>query len=92
MTELSKAMQHLRATSPGIDDVDNLMLRNLPISYKMYILDLFNQSWNTETLPDAWKTSLLIPIVKPNKNSTVMSSYRPISLLSCLSKLMERLI
>jgi len=37
-----------------------------------------------------WKKSIIIMIPKPGKDHTIPSSYRPISLLSCLSKLFEK--
>ena len=39
-----------------------------------------------------WKKSIIIPILKPGENPKSPSSYRPISLLSCLGKLMEKII
>ncbi|GFW90812.1 hypothetical protein TNCV_2418071 [Trichonephila clavipes] len=35
------------------------------------------------------KTAVVIPILKPDKDSALPSNYRPISLLSCLSKVYE---
>ena len=39
-----------------------------------------------------WKIGLIIPILKPNKSPDQSTSYRPISLLSPLAKLMEKLV
>jgi len=40
--------------------------------------------------PRRWKKSIIIMIPKPGKDHTLTSSYSPISLLSCLSKLFEK--
>ncbi|GFT93195.1 RNA-directed DNA polymerase from mobile element jockey [Trichonephila clavipes] len=40
--------------------------------------------------PISWKTAVVIPILKPGKNSALAESYRPISLLPVLSKLAEK--
>jgi hypothetical protein len=40
----------------------------------------------------SWKRATIIPIPKPNKPPSDPSSYRPISLLSIVSKLFERII
>ncbi|GFW90434.1 probable RNA-directed DNA polymerase from transposon X-element [Trichonephila clavipes] len=37
----------------------------------------------------SWKTAVVIPILKPDKNPDLAQNYRPISLLSCLSKVYE---
>ena len=42
--------------------------------------------------PSIWKTSLLIPIPKPDKDSSQGTSYRPISLLFPAAKVLEVLI
>ncbi|GFT87132.1 putative RNA-directed DNA polymerase from transposon BS [Trichonephila clavipes] len=42
--------------------------------------------------PMSWKTAVVIPILKPDKNSALAESYRPISLLPVLSKLAEKVI
>ena len=39
-----------------------------------------------------WKISKIIPILKSGKNPTLVSSYRPISLLPQLSKIAEKII
>ena len=42
--------------------------------------------------PDAWKRAKIKMILKPGKQGDDSSNYRPISLLSCVGKLLERLI
>ena len=42
--------------------------------------------------PSIWKTSLVIPIPKPGKNSAQGTSYRPTSLLCPAAKVLEALI
>ncbi|GBL86083.1 hypothetical protein AVEN_209541-1, partial [Araneus ventricosus] len=42
--------------------------------------------------PKAWKTAIIVPIPKPGKNPQKADSYRPISLLSTISKLTEAII
>ena len=48
--------------------------------------------WLRSRLPTAWKHAIVIPILKSGKDPHRTSSYRPISLTSTLSKLMERLV
>ena len=42
--------------------------------------------------PDVWKRAFITPILKEGKNPTEATSYRPVALLSCLSKVLERLV
>ena len=43
-------------------------------------------------LPKAWKHAKVIMVPKPGKDLSSAKNYRPISLLSCLGKLFERLL
>lgn len=42
--------------------------------------------------PQAWKTTIVIPILKTGKTPTHPASYKPISLLSSISKVVEKTI
>ena len=48
--------------------------------------------WEEETYPETFSTSTLIPIQKPCKPRADPASYRPISLSSCASKIIERMV
>lgn len=78
--------------SPGHDRITPIMLKNLPSSAVQFISNLFNAIINIGFYPSAWKKSIIIMIPKSGKNPTLASSYRPISLLPCLSKLFEKVI
>ena len=59
---------------------------------KEYLLNLVNKTWKTGKLPEIWKTATVIPILKNGKPKEDPSSYRPISLTSCICKVAERMI
>jgi hypothetical protein len=42
--------------------------------------------------PNTWEIAIIIPIYKPGKNKNSPSSYRPITLLPTLSKILERIM
>ena len=56
------------------------------------LLHIFNESWRKGEVPSTWKKAHINPIHKKGKEKQKMESYRPISLLSCLGKCMERIL
>lgn len=78
--------------SAGHDGIPNIVLRKLPHSCVMKISTIFNQMFNISYYPKSWKHALVVPIRKPNKPENLPTSFRPISLLPCLSKIYERAI
>ena len=51
---------------------------------------IYNKSYQEGGFPDNMKISTVIPILKSGQNS-ILSNYRPISLLSQFSKIFEKL-
>ena len=78
------------ATSP--DKVAYPMLKHLPRSGINFLLHIFNLFWSSHSFPSIWKTSSIIPIHKMGKSLDSSASFRPISLTSCVSKLIKRII
>ena len=78
--------------APGKDKITNKALKHLPEIYFPLITDLFNSSIKLSYVPKAWKQALVVMIPKPQKNHSKKSNHRPISLLTTLSKLLERII
>ena len=56
------------------------------------LLHIFGRSLDNGEFPSELKTAKIIPIYKNKGEKTIMSNYRPISLLPALSKLLERII
>ena len=90
--ELDKALTRTKNTSPGEDEIPYLILKNLHPNMKRELLNIYNQCFFTGEFPRAWKEGLIVPIGKPLKPKTQVESYRPITLLSCMGKLYERII
>jgi len=90
--ELVCALQRVRLTSPGSDGIHNGFLRALRDEHYSGLLHLFNSSFQLGVLPAQWTEGVILPILKPGKVPTSPLSYRPITLLSCLGKLLERLV
>ena len=93
LNELEKALkQSKKGKAPGCDGVMVDMLCKLGPKAKAYLLRLFNETWECGKLPNTWRKATLIPVLKPGKPADDVRSYRPISLTSCLSKTMERMV
>ena len=60
-----------------------------PDSLRIFYLTLYNYSLNSCQLPSICKTSLVIPIPKPGKESLQGTSYRPISVLCPATKVLD---
>lgn len=91
-SELVHALRFLKNTSPGHDSIINEFLKRLPLSFLDQLLYLYNISFFTGVVPQSWKLGIICPIPKPNRDHSGVAGYRPITLLSCVGKLMERLV
>ena len=79
--------------SPGVDQILNEHIIYGGDRLNTTICLLFNSILSSERIPEQWKTSIIIPLFKGNgKNKTLPNSYRPISLLSCLYKIFEKVL
>ncbi len=91
--ELQQATCKLKTgRSPGVDGVTNDMLRQLSPTAKKELLKMANRSWSEGDVPSTWRMAEIVAIPKKGKSLTETGSYRLISLLSCISKLVERLV
>ncbi|KAF2353311.1 Reverse transcriptase domain [Trinorchestia longiramus] len=92
MEELNSSLSALKNKAPGQDGVYDGFLQKLPLHWKRELLCVYNTSLYTGCVPPGWKWGIWLLILKPGKDPEPVSSYRPICLLSCIGKLMERLI
>ena len=91
--EMKKALKKLKhRKAPGPDGLHNEMLKRLGTEGKKVLLEYINITWRKGNLPFEWKSAVVKPILKKNKPAEELSSYRPISLTSCLCKVAERMV
>ena len=84
-----KALENLEnKSSSGHDSISNKLLKSIKCSVSKS-LTIINQMITTGIFPDAFKVSKVIPIFKKG-DCSLMSNYRPISLLPTISKIFER--
>ncbi|XP_075525011.1 uncharacterized protein LOC142557205 [Dermacentor variabilis] len=80
-----------RKSASGPDGVTNKTLRNLDDESIERLTDYINMCWNAGTIPSSWKTARIIMIPKPGKRVQI-DNLRPISLTSCVGKVMEHVV
>ena len=90
--EVRVVLQDLRRnTAPGADHIRFSALRNLSDTDLNHLTNLFNDYWHKGTLPQAWRHADISLIPKPGKPIAI-ANLRPISLTSCVGKLMEHVL
>ncbi|XP_077257541.1 uncharacterized protein LOC143894783 [Temnothorax americanus] len=88
MEELHRAINMIRKDfAPGADCIDYKMIKQLPRRALDFLLSLFNEIWSGNGFPKKWREYQVLFIDKANKEKV-----RPISLSSCVGKVMERLV
>ena len=85
--ELVRALARGKATAPGDDGITYSVLKQLHQVSGKPLLQLYNLCYSLGHVPTAWTRSTIIPIPKPGTDKL-----RPISLTSCFSKVMERIL
>ena len=90
LEEITRHVRLLKHTSLGIDEIHNHFLKYAPVSFVWNILNLFNVSYVTGTVPSIWKEGIIVPILKPGEHN--VESCKKITLFSCIAKLFEKVI
>ena len=75
----------------GPDKISNRLLRSTAVGISYPLSRLFTKCMQNSHFPSSWKQANLTAIYKKNEDY-IKENYRPISLLSCVSKINERLI
>ena len=78
--------------STGPDHLPAKILKMCALLIYEPLTKLFNKSLSTATFPTFWKVANITPIFKNKDSASNPLNYRPISLLSCLSKILEKIV
>ena len=93
ISELDTALRSMKAKgAPGDDDIAPRLLQNLGYKGREILLKMLNRSWEEGFCPQAWRDAIIIPLLKSGKPAESIDSYRPVSLTSCIAKVIERMI
>ena len=90
--DVLKVINKLKSkTSHGQDKISTILLKSIKNELCGPLTIIINQSIRTGTFPDLLKIAKITPIFKKD-DPTVLSNYRPISLLNSISKIFEKVI
>ena len=90
-SEISAAIRNSKNNnSTGPDGISIRHLKHIGPLGLTYLTNTFNLALNTNTIPHMWKLANIIPILKPDKDHNTGTSFRPILLLSVISKTLEK--
>ena len=78
--------------STGSDNIPPKLLKMTAIIIKSPLTKLFNMSLSQGIFPTSWKEANVLPIFKKKGSTSDPTNYRPISLLPCLSKILEKIV
>lgn len=79
--------------APGLDGKRADIIRNVFAAIPELIVTLFNKCLREGVFPVAWKQGHVLPFLKAaDKDQTDPGSYRPITLLPIMGKVMERIL
>ena len=84
-------LDHLKHTATGLDGIPAWFLRLGAPIFAEPLRQLFNQSLSFGIVPTQWKRSCILPIPKVPV-PTGVGEYRPISITSVISRMIERVV
>ena len=92
MNTVAKTIQNLPNKFSDNDVIPAKLLKDCPCLIP-FLTELFNASLSSGSFPSCWKKAVVTPVPKKGKRDLLEpSSYRPVSGLPVLSKLLERLV
>ena len=90
--EVERRLKALKpGKAPGIDEMKPLLLKKCAAVLAEPLRILFQRSLDTGELPSVWKKALIKTIFKKGDHHSV-GKYRPVSLTSVVSKIMEGIV
>ena len=78
--------------APGPDCIPVVVLKNCEPELSFILAELFNKCLKESCFPDCWKVSSVVPVFKNVGERSTAKNYRPVSLLSVVSKVFEKLV
>ena len=82
--ELSKAS--------GPDCIPVVVLKNGEPEFSYILAELFSKCLKESCFPDCWKVLSVVPVFKIVRKRSTAKNYRPVTLLSVVSKVLEKVV
>lgn len=90
--EVESAIKALkRSSSAGVDEVPVRLIKDASATMLKPLVKLINDSFSSGVFPTCFKQAKVVPIYKKGSRN-LASSYRPISILPSLSKVLEKIV
>ena len=87
---ISKLIDQMKPdVATGRDGISSKVIKDAKHILVPILTKIINISYNNNIFPDCMKKASITPIYKKD-DSDIIANYRPISILPCLSKIMER--
>ena len=90
--ELQGCLSSTKQTIPVKDEITYNMLKRVYEMLRKLLLKLYNKIYQGHSFPTKWLISVIVSIHKKGKDSRKANSYRPISSISCMCKLLEKVV
>ena len=90
---VADAMHNYSNSNSSPDGISFCLLKRISRHVVKPLNIVCQQSFNAGVFPSRWKHTVIVPLYRPKGKGdrSFSSSYRPISLCSCLGKIMEKL-
>ena len=85
-------MNHDLSKTSGPDCIPVVVLKNCEPQLSYVLAELFSKCLNDSCFPDCWKFSSVVPVFNNVGERSRAKNYRPVSLLSVVSKVFEKLV
>ena len=79
-------------SSCGPDEIPAKVIKNIMCFLVLPLKIIFQKSFQTGIVPEAWRQGIIVPIYKKNRKPHEAASYRPVCLTSVVAKLAERVL
>ena len=90
---IKKVITNLNSSkASGPDCIPMVVLKNCEPEVSHILPKLFNMCLKESCFPDSWEVSSVVPVFKNVGERCTAKNYRPVSFLSVVSKVLEKLV